>query len=461
MPLVPISFPEQSNSPDDKSAGTARLVNCYLESLGKEGKVPFSLRVTKGLEVFADTGADLPFRGALALDYALYCVIGYHLYKVAPGGSYSTIGTIAGTGHVYMARNQHNPPQIAIVTDSGQDYVLEGDVLTRNPDADLVSPNSVTTLNGYLVYSHRDGRITSTALNNANDVNALDFDTAEFHPDKLLRIIARGSELLAFGQKSIEIWQPAGGEGLPFIRTDIIPKGCTSGATVQVIDGAALWIAEDKTVRMARGYEPAKISNQAVQRSIAAVSNPEEVKGFSWVSEGRNYYAVTHTAFTWVFDLETGLWHERKSHNRLAWRCNHAFEFQGRQMFGDAVTGQIYEQTEAKTEAGEAHNMSVTFPIHATPYRLQLNNLHIDATAGISPVGDEKFIKVRSSKDNGNSWSSSRSVSLGKEGEYSKRIKLNRFGTSGEDGFLIEITANDRALKTLNSIHANIDKIEV
>lgn len=461
MTLVPIAFPRQSNSPEDRSSGTARLVNCYIESLGSEGKVPFTLKCTKGLTVFADTGASLPFRAALALDYALYCVIGYQLYKVAPSGSYSALGSIAGTGHVYMARNRHNPTQIAIVTDTGQDYVLEGDVLSHNPDSDLLSPNSVTFLNGYLVYSHRDGRITSTALDDATDVNALHFDTAEFHPDKLFRIIARGSELLAFGQQTIEIWQPAAGEGLPFLRTDIIPKGCSSGASVQVIDGAVLWLAEDKTVRMARGYEPGKVSNPAVQRAIEAVSDPEEIKGLSWVEDGRNYYAVTHSSFTWVYDMETGLWHERKSHGVLNWRCNCAFEFQGRRLFGDALTGVIYEQSEATSEAGGNHHMKLVFPIHANPYRMQMHSIHIDATSGESPVGDEQFVYIRTSKNNGAKWSNSRKASLGKIGEYSKRVRFNRFGTSREDGFLIEITTDNRALKALNSIHADIEKLEV
>ena len=112
------------------------------------------------------------------------------------GGDIYEIGSIGGQGNVSMARNKHVPVQIAIVTEDGANYVLEDNVLKVNPDDDLQVPNSVAFLNGYFVYSHRDGRITSTAIDNALDVNPLNYDTAEFNSDKLLKIAAKGSQFV-------------------------------------------------------------------------------------------------------------------------------------------------------------------------------------------------------------------------------------------------------------------------
>jgi len=463
MPLVPIAFPKKSNPARYKAHGAARLLNAYVEEVGEEGKKPLSLYSSDGLKVFADTGSKLPCRGAIAFDHEAFIVVGYHLYRLTPSGKTFKIGTIAGKGPISIDHNQHRPTQIAIVSEDGGNYVLEGGKLTSNPDKDLIKPNSVAFLNQYLVYFHRDGRITSTAISDATDINALDYDSAEYSSDRTLKGVAKGSELWVFGEKTIEIWQPAGGEGLPFLRQDAIEIGTLSGASVQTYDGIAFWVADDRTVRAAKGYDAQKISTHAVDRDLAKVKDPETITSMVWNSVGHTFYSITSDEFTWVYDLTTGLWHERQSHERKNWRCGVAFEFRGKKLFGDNKTGIIYEQDAEVFTEGEAPLpwkalLSIT---HATPNRLIMNELLIDAVTGMTESNQEAFINVRVSRDNAHTWFANRQLSLGAVGEYSKRLKANRFGASKKDGFVIELSSSDETVRAISGIYADIEKIGI
>lgn len=458
MAMMPLAYPASSNRGRYGDDGTARLINCYIESRGKEGKEPLTLYCSEGLSLFSDLGTDLPVRGGIGIDHVAYVVAGNTLYRVDASGGSRSLGTIAGQRPVYMARNRHSPFQLSIVASDGFDYVVEGDVLTRNPDQDLISPNSNCFLNGYIVFSHLDGRITSTAIDNATDVNPLDYDTAEFSADRLLRVVSRGSEFWAFGEDTIEIWQPAGGEGLPFLRTEVIQKGCLSGGSVQEIDAAVLWVAEDKTVRMARGYDAGRISNHAVEISLKTVTDGGALVSSSWHDGGHTFYAISGDDFTWVYDLTTGLWHERQSHGDKRWRCGVSFRFQGKNMFGDRLSGKIFElDQEATAEGDEPLIANITLPLaHASPGRLMMNEIIIDAiTPQLTEAGASLTLKV--SKDAGRSWSIERQCSL--EDTHHTRVKSNRFGTSRKLGFAVNITSSAAHLRAITGIYADLQKI--
>ena len=218
-----------------------------------------------------------------------------------------------------------------------------------------------------------------------------------------------------------------------------------------------------ETVRVAQGLDAVRISMHAVERDLDEVSTPEKVQSFLWNDRGHTFYALSHDNFTWVFDLTTRFWHQRKSSGRNNWRCNHAFEFGGNKLFGDAVNGTVYQQSnDVFDEAGEPLMFEVVLPItHATPERLTMNSLRIDAVTGTAKGNAEAFLHVRVSTDNANSWGKTRKLSLGHAGEHTKRLHAHRFGTSKEDGFVVQIRSPDRAVRSITGISADLEKIGV
>ena len=117
------------------------------------------------------------------------------------GNATPVSGTVAGTSMVIMAANQQTNPQIGIVADNVY-YVLDtGTNTISQPNiASLPAPNSVTFLDGYLVFSIADGRIFHTALNDALTVNALSYATASSRSDGLRRIVTHRGALIALGE---------------------------------------------------------------------------------------------------------------------------------------------------------------------------------------------------------------------------------------------------------------------
>ena len=156
---IPIEFGTQSNRGRDGQAGTGRLVNCYSEPAGSEGKSPFPIYAIEGLKRLISESTSTGVRGMIPVDGSIYAVAGQEVLKVTPDGASSTLlGGMPGTGTVYMARNQNSTaPQIAMVHEGSAKYI-QNDVLTPITDPDLPPPNSVTTIGGYFVFTVSDGR---------------------------------------------------------------------------------------------------------------------------------------------------------------------------------------------------------------------------------------------------------------------------------------------------------------
>jgi len=74
------------------------------------------------------------------------------------GNAAPVSGTIAGASMVIMAANQRTAPQIGIVAGNAY-YVLDTgtNTISQPSISSLPAPNSVTFLDGYLVFSIPDG----------------------------------------------------------------------------------------------------------------------------------------------------------------------------------------------------------------------------------------------------------------------------------------------------------------
>src|SRR5579883_2072004 len=188
--MVAVDFGHTSN-PDKSGFGSAqRLLNGYAEALGQAAKSPLPIYATPGTSRFDQdpTGLNGPCRGMLYVyGQGLYVVAGTTAALFDDNGNATPVsGTIGGSSLVIMAANQRPSPQIGIVAD-GVYYVLDtGTNTISQPNlATLPAPNSVTFLDGYLVFSIPDGRIFHTALNDALTVNALSYATASSRSDGL------------------------------------------------------------------------------------------------------------------------------------------------------------------------------------------------------------------------------------------------------------------------------------
>lgn len=466
MTLTPISLGTQSNRARYGHQGTARLINCYTEKVGEEGKSPVSVHAVDGFDAFATPAVAGAVRSMLSLsDSDLYAVIGRLMYRVDSSGSATSLGGIPSDGFCSMARNRSATPQIAIVCD-GLYFKVEGGALTQIFDPDLPPPTSVCNLNGYFVFQLKDGRMFSSELDSEN-VLATDFTTASSKPDGGVIAWVRGQELLSGGTESIEAWADQGGETFALSRVTNVKRsedqkdiGVKSAASV----AESYFVGSDNTVRVISGYQAQRVSSHYLERLIEAETDPSTIRGFSWGSAGHTFYAVTGSTWTYVYDSTTSLWHERKSYGRDNWRISHATQFGNAVIFGDDANGKLYRNNATtNTEAGEFLVCEVWMPpVHAEPYRLRHNALYVDVVPGVGIASGatenaDPQLMMDYSDDGGATFSTQRTASLGTEGNRLRRVRFNRLGVARTRTYRLSISAS--VARSIGQISLDMHKL--
>ena len=232
MAIAPIQLADQSNPGRGFRDGSGRLINCYVEPRGKEGRQDMVVYPVDGFEAFselpvqttseeegnllnedgdlllsevdedtfvlegdpfAEQAAD-PNKGVQVLiedNGFLWVITGSGVYKVDTGGYAEFIGGIAGSNAVTADKNRTN--QIGIVSD-GHYYVVDtlADTITdHTQDLFYTAPNSVTHYNGYMVVTFATGTWQISNLDDATLWDNDDHDKTLFRGDTLKRALVR------------------------------------------------------------------------------------------------------------------------------------------------------------------------------------------------------------------------------------------------------------------------------
>lgn len=374
-----------------------RLVNLYAEQAPASAKSPVVVHGCPGLTRFADVSSDRP-RGLhrTPRDGKLYLVAGQALYEIGSDGTATNLGTIAGAGRVGMA---DNGSQLCIVTGS-KGYILEDGSLAEIADKDFPGADDVTVLDGFFVFlnpgSGQSGeQFFISGLYDGESFDALDFASAESYPDDLVRVFADHSELLLFGSETIETWFNSGGS-FPFTRAQgsVIEQGLGAKWSIAKCDETVIWLDNEGSVRRLNGQTPARISTHAIEHSIGK-GDWENATAWSYVEEGHSFYVLTvpaanlsQTAGTYVYDAATGLWHERKSHEKDYLRSGFYARAFGKHITCDRDRARLYEQSlDVYTEDGEHLVAEMTFPqVQADGGRFIVDRFELDADVGVGGV---------------------------------------------------------------------------
>jgi hypothetical protein len=231
MPPQPISLGIRSNPGRDKADGAARLINCYAEEAGEEGKIKYPIYASESYTAFStlvESGTG-ECRAMIGLnDTTMYVVSGSRVNKVSSAGTASNLGLVSSAGRAYMARNRkEDTPQIGIVTSDGHYYVIENNALTEYAWPS-VNPTltSIGHMDGYFILTCANGDWYITSIDEANEIDDLEFATTEANSDGLIRAVTRGRDLMLVGSNSIEFWQNTGATDFPFERVSTINIGC-------------------------------------------------------------------------------------------------------------------------------------------------------------------------------------------------------------------------------------------
>lgn len=459
------------------NAADARMVNLFPEVIPEGGKEPAFLQRAPGLRLLANMGTG-PIRGVWAIGLYLYVVSGTKLFKVTSNWTSSFLGDVTGTGPVSMS---DNGIQLFVACNpDGFIYNTSTGVFQKITDPDFPGAVSVGYIDGYFVFNQPDSqKIWVTSLLDGTSIDPLDFASAEGSPDGVVSLIVDHREVWVYGTNSVEVWYDAGLQDFPLQRVQgaFNEIGCAAPYSVAKMDNGLFWLGSDARgqgiVYRANGYTGQRISTHAVEWQIQQYGDLSDAIGYTYQQDGHSFYVLIfpQAKTTWVYDVATQAWHERagwKNGMFTRHRSNCQAFFNSEIVVGDFENGNIYAfDLDVYTDNGQTQRWLRTWRALPTGQnnlrRTAHHSLQLDCETGVglsgidpsSPVeylateSDERLITengdylvdevittqgvnpqvmLRWSDDGGHTWSNEHWASMGRIGEYYRRVFWRRLG---------------------------------
>lgn len=430
---------------------SAQRVNLYLESRPQGERAQIIALSTPGLRQFANTGSN-PVRGWVYYerDNVVYLVAGPTLYEVSAAGTLTSRGTLDTTsGFVSMT---HNGDMLGIA-DGTTFYTY--DIGTTTLDNTVTnSPANAQTV------AYQDGYfIVTKAASDRFYVGegatwvATDYASAESAPDDLVAVYADQSEVVLFGTTTTEFWQNSGNADFPYSRISGASNewGLAAQQSVAKFDNSIMYLARNRNgqVMVARlnGYLPQKVSTHDIDRIINSAATSDAV-GYSYMLDGHSFYVLTLPSLgqTWMYDGASGAWTKLESYGITRHRALRGLNAFGKVLVSDYESGLVYElRSDEYTDNGETITREITSEhvVSEDRERLTVHCLRIDAEVGIGTAtgqGSDPQLMLTVSRDGGKTWGSEVWKSLGRQGEYRRRVDYRRLGQARQFTFRLRFT---------------------
>jgi len=427
------------------NAADARMVNIFPEVIPEGGQEPAFLQRAPGLALLATLG-DGPVRGLWTFGNYGYAVSGNTLYKINSSWVATAKGTVTGTGPVSMS---DNGTQLFIAA-NGPSYIYNAttDVFAQITDPDFPGAVTVGYLDGYFVFNEPNSqKVWVTQLLDGLSVDPLDFASAEGSPDGLVSLIVDHREAWLFGTNSVEVWYDAGLQDFPLQRIQgaFNEIGCIAPYSVAKLDNGIFWLGADARGRgivyRANGYTGVRVSTHAVEWHIQDYANMADAVAYTYQQDGHSFYVLNFPTAntTWVYDVATNAWHERagfSAGNFTRHRSNCQMSFNNEIVVGDFENGNIYAfDLNIYADNGSIQKWLRSWRALPTGQnnfkRTAQHTLQLDCETGVGinlGQGSDPQVMLRWSDDGGHTWSSEHWASMGKIGQYYRRVFWRRLG---------------------------------
>ena len=405
---------------------------------------------TAGLEQVASTGTvQNQNRGSHEMNGVPYFVNGTTFYSLVetivngvPVYTLTSYGTVAGTARVSMA---DNGTQLMILVPSGAGYIFThtANTFVTITDVDFVAnglPQFVVFIDSYFVVTTNTKKFICSAPNNGTSWNALDYGTAESDPDDTVAPVVFKNQLFISGSETIEAFQNIGGTDFPFQRTGLfLQKGVYAPYSLINVQDSFMFIGggsnESPAVWALSGNSTVKVSTIPIDSILQELSSDQLAAVFSWTyaQNGAYFVGFTLPTTTFVYDLTSKRWHERKSvvSGQLgAFRVASMVQAYNHVLCGDSIDGRIglLDPSYYSEYGADIIRTVATQPFQNTMNSFFVPSIELTVESGVgnTTVVDPQ-ISMERSRD-GKTWSDPRLRSIGKVGEYDLRPVWRRNG---------------------------------
>lgn len=426
--LIPQAVPKNSNPP----APMVHILAPGLETISQPttGKVRGIWRASNG---------------------ALICCIGSNVYFVDTVIDFKVV--LMG-----MIPNADTPVSfsdngvIGVLADgTNQGYWWQ---IGNNPTLNLIVDSAyyqtdfVVYLDGFFIWNRSVTNqffVSPSFWNGTDPLDALDIASKIGGPDQIVAIASIHRELWIVGQLTSEVWFNSGGVDFPFERLPgvFLDHGMLRGYTLAQADVSLFWLSRDRQGQMmvfrTEGYAALRISNHALEYEMRTYTEVRDAIGFCYQLEGQTFYVLTFPTAdkTWVFDMSTGVWHQRgwTDGNGVLHRhrANCATNVYNQVVCGDHTNGRLYRwDMDVYTDDGAPIRRVRALPhIVQDGKRISVDGIMADMQMGDVPElqdSDGPEVLLRYSTNGGGDFSNTITMPFSRTGDYNRRLSVNRLG---------------------------------
>jgi hypothetical protein len=444
-------------------ANCERTVNWYVEPNDAASGRP-ALYPTPGQSAFV-TVSDSGTRALFTMNGRTFAVVGSSFGEVFSGGTFTKYGTVAyNSALAQITANGISGNQLGV--SSGTNFYAFNLSTNTLSAAVLVGESTqIGMLDGYgVIFNQTAGKIRLSALNDFSTADPTMFALRSSAPDNWQAMLVKAPDVVLVGEQTGEVWYDAGTSSFPLAPRPGVKfeYGIAATWSIAAAGDSILWLSRNAdgagvVVRM-RGYVPQPINSYALDTAIAEYQRTATIadaEALVYQRAGHTFYVLKFPSAnaTWVYDLRTGLWHERGTWNRAAGRFDvwgpraitYAF---GKHLVGDASGVLAYLDDTVGTEVDGTAIRRVRIPPALAPAdgdRLFVDRFELGIDPGLGTAtgqGSDPEVMLRISHDFGKTWGTERRAKAGKQGEYDTRVVWTRCGSSPR-AWVPEISISD------------------
>jgi hypothetical protein len=366
--LIGGSYRGVSSQSDDE-----QTINFYVETVGSPTGRTKSSRIllsAPGKKLWLATGGAY-VQAEAELNGRAFAIASGVLYEVFADQTQVSRGTV-GPAAIYRTEITPSESQLLITcAGNGWCFDLAADTLTFITQFPA-GGQCPCFIDGYFVVQQPDSQNFSiSGLNDGLTWNPLDFGNAPGQAGDLVGMIAEQRQLWLLFNTHSEVYVDSGDPNFPFTRLEsaFCDQGLAGQSLVANADNTIFWVSQNREGgRMAwraSGYTPSRISDHGVETAMASYPTISNGVCYTYQENGHTFWSVHFPSAhngrgaTWVYDVSSGLWAERRRWNARqgAWYADrartHMYAF-GKHLVGDWQTGNIYEQSmQYATDAGD------------------------------------------------------------------------------------------------------------
>jgi hypothetical protein len=322
-----------------------------------------------------------------------------------------------------------------------------------------VGISKVVSLSGFVLAVVKDSMQFFFIRPGDITIDALDYESAEAEPDKIVDAVRAGDLVWLFGESSTEAWYASGDAERPVQRMSGLAFriGARAG-TVALVQETPYFVGSDDVVYALDG-RPRRVSDHGIEERIRLNRDSffgTGEKAWSFHFDGHFFYALTlEGQGTFIYDATTQQWGRWITFPTTLWNLVQGAQWGVRTIGIDWDGGEISElRADVTTDPGEEPIVSVVTGVYPHRARNVARNSYARVYGSALPsVVEDPSVVLSVSDDNGATWTDF-TKELG--ASPSQELYFQSLGRVGSPGRVFSLS-DTGALVRIDGLYAQID----